>query len=46
MAIQIGTNFEYKGKLPNFVRDSFKTLTDMHNISDTDIDEGHISYCI
>ena len=46
MSIQIGVNFEYKGELSNFARDSFKTLTDMRNIPDTDVDEGHISYCI
>ena len=46
MSIQIGVNFEYKGELSNFARDSFETLTDMRNVLDTDIDEGHISYCI
>ena len=46
MSIQIGVNFEYKGELSNFARDSFKTLTDMRNVLDTDVDEGHISYCI
>ena len=46
MSIQIGVNFEYKGELSNFARDSFETLRDMRNILDTDIDEGHISYCI
>ena len=46
MSIQIGVNFEYKGELSNFARDSFETLRDMRNILDTDIDEGHISYCV
>ena len=46
MSIQIGVNFEYKGELSNFARDSFKTLADMRNVLDTDIDEGHISYCV
>ena len=46
MSIQIGVNFEYKGKLSNFARDSFETLTDMRNVLDNDIDEGHISYCV
>ena len=46
MSIQIGVNFEYKGKLSNFARDSFETLTDMCNVLDNDIDEGHISYCV
>ena len=46
MSIQIGVNFEYKGKLSNFARDSFETLTDMRNVLDNDIDKGHISYCV
>ena len=46
MSIQIGVNFEYKGELSNFARDSFATLADMRNVLDTDIDEGHISYCV
>ena len=46
MAINIGDNFKYKGKEPNFDRDKFMTLTEMSSVSDTDMDEGHISYCV
>lgn len=45
MAINIGSNFNYNGKLPNFERDSFETLLDMRSYSEQSIDEGHISYC-
>ena len=46
MAIQIGTNFEYKGESPNFERDQFKTLELMRSADERSLDEGHISYCI
>ena len=45
MAIGVIDNFSYNGKKPNFERDSFATLEQMRNIPDTNIDEGHISYC-
>lgn len=44
--IQVADNFNYRGKKPNFDRDSFDTLQSMKNYSDNNIDEGHISYCI
>ena len=46
MAIQIGTNFEYKGESPNFERDQFETLELMRSADKRSLDEGHISYCI
>ena len=46
MAIQIGTNFEYKGESPNFERDQFETLELMRSADERSLDEGHISYCI
>ena len=46
MAIQIGTNFEYKGESPNFERDQFETLKLMRSADERSLDEGHISYCI
>ena len=45
MAINIGTNFSYKGKLPNFDRDKFKTKAAMMAFDENSIDEGHLSYC-
>lgn len=45
MAIQVADNFSYKGKKGNFDRDYFATLADMKSYAETDIDEGHISYC-
>lgn len=46
MALVIADNFNYQGKLPNFARDSFKTLADMGGYPETSIDEGHISICL
>ena len=45
MAIKIGSNFAYNGKLPNFERDSFKTKAAMKAFAENNIDEGHLSYC-
>lgn len=45
MAINIGDNFNYQGKKPNFDRDSFNSIADMKAYPDTSIDDGHISYC-
>lgn len=43
--IQVVDNFNYRGKKPNFDRDSFDTLYDMKNYSENSLDDGHISYC-
>lgn len=43
--IQVADNFNYRGKKPNFDRDSFDTLQDMKNYSENSLDGGHISYC-
>ena len=43
--IQVADNFNYRGKKPNFDRDSFDTLQDMKNYSENSLDNGHISYC-
>lgn len=45
MAIQDIDNRDYRGKKPNFVRDSFDTISQMKSWPETDIDEGHISVC-
>lgn len=45
MAIKIGSNFAYNGKLPNFDRDSFETKATMKAFDENSIDEGHLSYC-
>lgn len=45
MAIKIGANFAYNGKLPNFERDSFETRAAMKAFNENSIDEGHLSYC-
>lgn len=46
MAIQLIDNNDYRGKKPNFERDSFKTLAAMKAYPETDIDEGHLSHCL
>lgn len=43
--IQVADNFNYRGKKPNFDRDSFDTLYDMKNYSENSLDNGYISYC-
>lgn len=45
MAIIVGDNFSYKGKLPNFERDRFETLAAMKNADENIFDDGHISFC-
>lgn len=45
MAIKIGANFAYNGKLPNFERDSFETKAAMKAFNENSIDDGHLSYC-
>lgn len=45
MAIKIGANLAYNGKLPNFERDSFETKAAMKAFNENSIDEGHLSYC-
>lgn len=44
--IQIIDNLDHRSKKPNFVRDQFDTLQAMKLFPESDIDEGHISYCI
>ena len=39
--IQVADNFNYRGKKPNFDRDSFDTLYDMKNYSENSLDDGH-----
>ena len=45
MAVKIGANLAYNGKLPNFERDSFETKAAMKAFDENSIDEGHLSYC-
>ena len=45
MPINIGANFAYNGKLPNFERDKFVTKASMKAFPETSIDDGHLSYC-
>ena len=45
MAIKIGANLAYNGKLPNFERDNFETKASMKAFDENSIDEGHLSYC-
>lgn len=44
--ISIGDNLGYKGIKPNFVRDSFDTISLMSAVNDNIIDDGHLSYCV
>lgn len=40
--IQVADNFNYRGKKPNFDRDSFDTLQDMKNYSENSLDDKDI----
>lgn len=46
MAIIINDTFSFKSKRPNFDRDQYETLSAMKNVDDSQIDEGHLAYCI
>ena len=46
MSLNLGDNFDYQGKKPNFVRDRFDTLEKMRTFPETSIDDGHISLCL
>ena len=41
---QVADSFNYRGKTPNFDRDSSDTLCDMTHYSANSLDDGHISY--
>ena len=43
--LNIGDNFNYQGRKPNFARDSFDTLEEMRSYPDTSVDHGHVSFC-
>lgn len=45
MSIKIAQNFDYKGKLPNFERDSFASLVQLRDSNPDWFDNGHITYC-
>lgn len=45
MALAFSSNIDYKGKQPNFTRDSFKTLTEMKSYKENFLDPGHIAFC-
>lgn len=45
MAISLGANISYKGRLPLDDRNSFNTILDMVSFPESSLDEGHISYC-
>ena len=45
MSIKVAQNFDYKGQLPNFERDSFTTLIELRDSNPDWFDDGHISYC-
>ena len=45
MSIKVAQNFDYKGQLPNFERDSSTTLIELRDSNPDWFDDGHISYC-
>lgn len=45
MGLTIGDNFNYRGRKPNFERDSFATLGQMRSFPETSIDDGHLAFC-
>lgn len=44
--LNIGDNFNYQGRKPNFARDCFDTKQEMKNYPEQGIDTGHISFCL
>lgn len=44
--LNIGDNFNYQGRKPNFARDCFNTKQEMKDYPEQAIDTGHISFCI
>lgn len=44
--LNIGDNFNYQGRKPNFARDCFNTKQEMKNYPEQGIDTGHISFCL
>lgn len=45
MSIEIIDNFKYRGKYPNFERDSVESLSALLQSDPNHYDEGHIVYC-
>ena len=43
--IQLADNLGYQGPKPNFARDYYSTKARLKEVTDHDIDDGHISYC-
>lgn len=39
-------NFDYQGKKPNFSRDRFETLEEMHNYNPAWLSDGLITFCV
>lgn len=39
-------NFDYQGKKPNFTRDRFETLSEMHNYNSAWLSDGLITFCV
>lgn len=46
MASQWGDNFQYDGKLPDFVRQEYATFEDMKAVKKTKMPELYIGYCL
>lgn len=43
---KIGAQFVFKSPQANFARDQYKTLADMKVTKKSEVDQGHISYCL
>lgn len=46
MSIILPANINYRGREPNFERDQFDTLATLKSYPETDLDDGHMSYCL
>lgn len=46
MATVIGDNFRLKSLKPNFERDQYQTLAAMAAVKDSQLDDGHIAFCV
>ena len=45
MSVELIDNFKYKGRKPNFERDSVESLSEMLNMNPSWYNDGHIVYC-
>lgn len=46
MALSVSDSLRLRSRKPNFERDQFETLEAMRSVKDSQMDDGHIAFCI